>query len=112
MMSRETGRSLALEDHIHQSIHDVLTTPVGSRIMRRSYGSILPDLVDHPANPSNRLRLMNATVVAIMKWEPRVSINSVSVSLAMNGKVQIDIEAITKRGRRSGKPINISVPLQ
>ena len=39
MMSRNTGLSLSSEaDQIRQSIQDILTTPIGSRIMRRNYG--------------------------------------------------------------------------
>lgn len=40
MMSRENGRELETElDHIRQSVQDILTTPIGTRIMRREYGS-------------------------------------------------------------------------
>lgn len=36
MMSRESGRELETEiDQIRQSIQDILTTPIGTRIMRR-----------------------------------------------------------------------------
>lgn len=112
MMSRDTGRRLTEEDHIRQSIRDILTTPVGSRIMRRTYGSLLPDLIDQPANPANRLRLMNATVMAIVKWEPRVSINNVSLDTTYGGTATIILEATRRTGQRAGQRINISVPLQ
>lgn len=111
-MNRDTGKAIDDVDHIHQSIRDILTTPVGSRVMRRAYGSILPDLIDQPANPANRLRLMNATVMAIIKWEPRVLVNSVSLALAMDGQVRIDLEATRRDGQRAGRRINISVPIQ
>lgn len=39
-MSRETGKALDEAAHISQSIRDILTTPVGSRLMRRTYGSL------------------------------------------------------------------------
>lgn len=45
-MNRYTGETLKNEsDHIKQSIADILLTPVGSRIQRREYGSLIP-----PAN--------------------------------------------------------------
>ena len=112
MMNRDTGKAIDDVAHIRQSIRDILTTPVGSRIMRRSYGSILPDLIDQPANPANRLRLMNATVMAIIKWEPCVIVNSVSLALSMDGQAQIDLEATRRDGQRAGRRINISVPIQ
>lgn len=112
MMNRDTGRVMDEADHIWQSIRDILTTPVGSRVMRRPYGSIIPDLIDQPMNPANRLRLMNATVMAVIKWEPRVIVSSASLSLAADGRAQVDLEAIRRTGQRSGQRLNISVPLQ
>lgn len=112
MMNRSTGRAMDEADHIRQSIADILTTPIGSRVMRRTYGSLLPDLIDQPSNPANRLRLMAATVMAIIQWEPRVLVNNVSLALAMDGRVQIDLEATRSEGQRTGRRLNISVPLQ
>lgn len=34
-MNRSTGAALATSAHISQSIGDILTTPIGSRVMRR-----------------------------------------------------------------------------
>ncbi|HEN3606819.1 TPA: baseplate assembly protein, partial [Yersinia enterocolitica] len=39
-MSRNTGQTITDADHISQSIADILITPVGSRVMRRAYGSL------------------------------------------------------------------------
>jgi uncharacterized protein len=111
-MSRDAGKGIDEVDHIRQSIRDILTTPVGSRVMRRSYGSLLPDLIDQPANPANRLRLMAATVMAIIQWEPRVSVSSVSITLSMDGTVTIDLDATRNGGQRRGNRLNISVPIQ
>ena len=51
-MSRTDGRSLTDEEHISQSLSDILRTPVGSRVMRREYGSLLPDMIDQPPTPA------------------------------------------------------------
>lgn len=111
-MNRTTGRAMDEAEHIRQSIGDILGTPLGSRIMRRDYGSLLPDLIDHPGNAANRLRLMNASVMAIIRWEPRVAVSSVSLTIDIDGKVQIDLDAVRRSGQRTGKRLNISVPLQ
>ncbi|MFZ2972309.1 MAG: GPW/gp25 family protein [Ferribacterium limneticum] len=111
-MSRDTGQALDEAAHISQSIRDILTTPVGSRLMRRTYGSLLPELIDQPANPANRLRLMAASVMAIIQWEPRVTISNVSLQLAMDGTATIDLTATRRGGQRSGNRLNISVPIQ
>ncbi|MGD7246543.1 GPW/gp25 family protein, partial [Ralstonia pseudosolanacearum] len=50
-MNSSTGRAIADRPHLAQSIGDILTTPIGSRVMRRDYGSEVPDLIDQPLNP-------------------------------------------------------------
>ncbi|NYZ70451.1 baseplate assembly protein W, partial [Endozoicomonas sp. SM1973] len=45
---RLTGKPLSNLDHLRQSITDILTTRIGTRLMRRDYGSRLPELVDRP----------------------------------------------------------------
>jgi phage baseplate assembly protein W len=90
-ISNRNGRMLARRDHIGQSITDILTTPIGSRLMRRNYGSFLPQLVDHPATDANRLRLIAATAQAIMKWEPRTRLLSVRVGFNAQGQCQLSI---------------------
>jgi len=95
-MSRVTGRPLPRAEHIRQSIADILTTPVGSRIMRREYGSLLPELIDQPGNPTTKLLLMAATVGAIMTWEPRVTIESVSVDITAAGTVTVSLCAVDR----------------
>ncbi len=45
-MNSHTGLSISEADHIRQSVRDILLTPVGSRVMRREYGSLLSALID------------------------------------------------------------------
>ena len=61
-MNRETGGAIGDLDLISQSITDILTTRIGTRVMRREYGSLLPELVDHPFNDATRLRVYAAAV--------------------------------------------------
>ena len=84
-MSRDNGTLLSQDDHLRQSIHDILTTPLGTRLMRREYGSLLPFLIDAPANDATRLKLMAATATAIIRWEPRIKVSKVILSLNKNG---------------------------
>lgn len=112
MIDRRTGLAIDEDAHIRQSIADILFTPVGSRVMRRSYGSLLPDLIDHPGNQANNLRLQAATYMAILRWEPRVTITSVVLTSDMDGSATIDLTATKRTGPRAGQRLNISVPLQ
>ena len=48
-MNRTSGALLDDENaHIKQSIRDILMTAKGSRVMRRTYGSNLYQLIDRP----------------------------------------------------------------
>ncbi|EKB25901.1 GPW/gp25 family protein [Aeromonas dhakensis] len=78
-MNAATGRAISATDHIIQSVRDILITPVGSRVMRRDYGSELFYLIDQPQHQATRLRLMAATVQALINWEPRITITRVDV---------------------------------
>jgi phage baseplate assembly protein W len=71
-MNRNTGLGISDTEHISQSMRDILLTPVGSRVMRREYGSLLSALIDMPQNPALRLQIMVACYSAIQKWEPRI----------------------------------------
>jgi len=75
-----TGKALKGYDHLRQSIRDILKTPIGSRVMRRDYGSRIWDLVDAPINAETLAELHIATAEALDKWEPRILIESVAVT--------------------------------
>lgn len=92
-MNSANGRALTGNDHIRQSLTDILATPLGTRVMRRDYGSLIPELIDQPLNNANLLRLYSAAVVAIAQWEPRVKINRVTRSLSSAGQTTLSIEA-------------------
>lgn len=111
-MSRTTGRALTTDEHIGQSITDILTTPLGSRVERRDYGSITPDLIDQPLNPANILRLQAGSLMALLKWEPRVSISGTGITLSDAGAVIFDLYGERTDGPRSGTPINLAIPLK
>jgi len=90
-MSRDTGGTLADLDHIRQSVRDILLTPVGSRVMRRSYGSLLSTLIDQPQNEALRLQIMSACYMAILQWEPRVKLTGISYESAFDGGMVVEI---------------------
>lgn len=66
-MNAETGRALSDELHIKQSVKDILATPVGTRVMRRDYGSLIGNLIDQPNDGGTRLRVMSAVVMALTR---------------------------------------------
>jgi len=90
-MSRDTGEAVTDLDHIRQSVRDILLTPVGSRVMRRSYGSLLSALIDQPQNEALRLQIMSACYMAILQWEPRVKLTGISYESAFDGGMVVEI---------------------
>lgn len=108
MMSCKTGLLIELYEHIRQSIQDIVFTPIGSRVMRRSYGSLVFKLLDQPFNDTTRLQVMAATATAILTWENRIQLNSVRFSQVKNGRFQIDLDMQLVG---SNKNISISIPL-
>lgn len=64
-------------DHVVQSIRDILTTPRGSRVLRRDYGSDIPGLLDRPMNSVTVLDFVIAAAEALSRWEPRVRLERV-----------------------------------
>lgn len=92
-MDRNTGKLLSGTDHIRQSIVDILTTPLGTRVMLPKYGSKLFDLVDNPTDPSLAMRIIMESAGAIARWEPRVRIDRINVLAVDIGKITILIIA-------------------
>lgn len=90
-LNRHTGRAIAEDGHLAQSITDILTTPKGSRVMRRAYGSDLPNLIDAPINGETLVDLYLATAEALDEWEPRLDLARVQVADAEAGRVELTL---------------------
>jgi len=88
-----TGTYLAGLEHLKQSVEDILTTPKGTRVMRRDYGCAIWELLDMPMSRQNFGALYAAVAEAIDKWEPRLSLERVEVeSVSSEGKLTLAIE--------------------
>ena len=91
-LDRTTGKPLTGLAHIHQSIGDILVTPLGSRIERRHYGSRLFELIDNPSTPSLALDVFAAVAEALRSrviddvqyGEPRIRVNRIRFEASAN----------------------------
>lgn len=88
-LSRLTARALDLDEHLAQSITDILTTPKGARVLRRDYGSRLPDLIDAPMNGETLVDVFAETAEALDLWEPRLKLRRVEVTAAAAGAMTL-----------------------
>ena len=93
MVSRKDGAPINELDHIFQSVEMILTTPIGTRVMRRDFGSLVPLLVDGPINASTITAIYAAANEAIATWEPRVRVigTSMDVSKATEGIAELKV---------------------
>lgn len=91
-MNINTGKPISEIAHIKQSIANILSTPLGSRIMRRDYGSRLFERIDQPINGELIAEIYSDIVEAISTWEPRFEVEQVILQSIDKGKIVIDLE--------------------
>lgn len=70
-VDRVTGRRLAGFAHVVQSINVIMTTRLGSRVMRRHFGSSAFSLLGRMLTADHIVRFFSVYCLAIELWEPR-----------------------------------------
>ena len=94
-MDQETGRLLTGWAHCAQSIAVIVTTAIGSRVMRRDFGSDAPALQDRPGVAREVARHYQAIARALRKWEPGFRLRKVRlVALGAGGVAEIVIAGV------------------
>lgn len=110
MISKKTGEALKTElESIQQSIQEILSTPIGSRIMRRQFGSDIPNLIDQPLNQTLVLRIYSAIYTPLILWEQRISIENISIHQGAVGSLDVDLEAVHIG---TNQILNLNIPLR
>jgi len=62
-------------DSIYQSISNILSTRKNTRLFLPEFGSEIEDLLFEPLDELTAKAIYDAVVVAIQRWEPRVTID-------------------------------------
>lgn len=102
-LNRRTGGTITDDDHIRQSIEDILTTRVASRVLARDYGSDVPNRVDAPMNDRNVLGLFADIYNALrpragmfgILGEPRFRLAQIQVvSATATGQIQLALVGV------------------
>lgn len=86
-MNDRTGKHNDGFEYLKQRIRDILSTPLGSRVMRRYYGSELFKRIDNPTNGKLIANIYSDCVTALYNFEPEFEIVSVTVVSIDRGRI-------------------------
>ena len=109
-MDRQTGRAISGTAHLAQSIGDILTTRIGTRVERRAYGSAVPDYIDAPMTAVQRTRAYGAAAAALLRWEPRLRLARIQLladtsGVGMQGRHVFAVDLLLADG-----PVSLEIP--
>jgi len=101
-MNAATGLRITGREHLAQSITKILQTPLATRVRRRTFGAKTADMIDTPANGAAILQLYSAAATALMLWEPRLRVRSMSVEVEADrpGRIVLNIHGEADTGDR------------
>ena len=110
-MNIHNGRTISGLDHIRQSCGIILNTPIGTRVARREFGSLIPALLDRPLNGKTRMQLLAATAMALRTWEPRITLAgmTLAISTTRSGAATIGLDTIRTSGPSAGQRARINI---
>jgi phage baseplate assembly protein W len=85
-------------DDIQRSLHILLTTSVGERVMEPKYGCNMEDLLFESLDTSTKTIIKDKILTAILYFEPRITVNSIEISAQdeLEGKLLIEIDYVVK----------------
>lgn len=95
-MDRRTGLPISGVEHLRQSIEDILTTPLGSRLMRPEYGSTIRRFVDLPVSEGWKSAVQAEAARALKRWEPRIELARVQVLSVLDGRITFRLSGTYK----------------
>lgn len=98
-------------DRIKESVLQILNTPIGSRVMRRDFGSRLHELPFEVLDETTVSLVNHFIVDALVKWEKRITVVGVLVSLDnQNNRLLIDINfALKATGQQASAQLDLIV---
>ena len=93
------------EQDIEESLHILLSTRLGERIMRPDYGCDLSNMVFEPLNITVKTYISNLVETAILYYEPRILLNSVDMAMDSENeglvKIIVDYTISATNSRRN-----------
>lgn len=86
------------EKDIEKSLHILLTTTVGERVMQPKYGCNMEELVFEPLNTTTKTLMKDKIQTAILYFEPRIDVMRIEMndSNQLEGEILIEIDYIVR----------------
>jgi len=110
-MDATTGKPLSGVAHLAQRIGQILSTPVGTRLIYRDFGSLWQELIDQPTNAAAAHLLRAATALAIQTWETELTVTKVTLSGApAEGNLAANITGKTAQALGNSL-VTLTIPL-
>lgn len=97
------------ERDIEESIRIVLGTAKGERVMRPEFGCDIHEYVFASVNPTTLALIETSVREALLRWEPRIAVESVEVSADRTERGRLEI-SVDYRVRRSDSERNLVYP--
>ena len=97
------------EEKIRQSIHIILSTAKGERVMRPDFGCDIHEFVFASMDRTTCTMIESSVREALVMWEPRIDVESVRVSTERYEHGVLDI-ALTYRIRATNTEFNLVYP--
>jgi phage baseplate assembly protein W len=79
------------EDNVRDAIRVILMTELGERLMREDFGCGLRRYLFEPNTEATRARIQDSIVNSITRWEPRVTLDTVTVDPDDNDPRRVNI---------------------
>jgi len=79
---------------IRRSIHIILNTAPGERVMRPEFGCNLQDMIFMPANDQTAALVERHVAEALARWEPRITVQDVIVTPGSGDRGELLIEIL------------------
>ena len=94
---------------LQDAIWLIVKTSLGERVMRPAFGAGVNDYVFQPNSPAVRTALETAIRSALLQWEPRVDLDTVSVDPVADEASQV-LVTIAFRIRTTNELFNVVYP--
>ena len=100
---------VSADANVEQSMHILLMTQLGERVMRSDFGTQAPRLVFKPGSVQYLRLLENTIKDAVRDWEPRVDLNSATAEADPDNEFKVTV-SIRYTVRQTNNSFNLVFP--